>query len=131
MGFTPEPDPLELVGDSDGRVVGSAGSLGWSALCQVQYLMQVPLESEWGREPECAWRKPDQPRGHEYDGHTSRKIQDCIEHPLQRSCSCYPTFPTFQHSRARSLGPPRSVGGGIRDVSDSGSMSNLHVRRVV
>jgi hypothetical protein len=79
-------------------VVGSAGSLDWSAPCQVQCLVQVQLESEWGPEPECAWRKPDQPSGHEYDGHTSRKTQDCIEHPLKRYFSripCIPTFPAF------------------------------------
>ena len=79
MVFTPEPDPLKLVATATAAVVvGSDGSLDWSGSCQVQCLVQVQLESEWDREPECAWRKPDQPSVHEYDGHTSRKTQGRI-----------------------------------------------------
>ena len=74
MLFTPEPGPLELVYQTTAVVlVGPASSLVWSALCQVQYLVQVQSESERGPEPECAWRKPDEP-----SGHTSHKTQDCI-----------------------------------------------------
>ena len=86
-------------------VVGSAGSLDWSASYQVQWLVQVHLESEWNPEPECAWRKPDELSGHEYDGHTSHKTQDCIEHYLKRSfsrilCTLHiPHIPCTNHSR--------------------------------
>ena len=116
MVFTPEPDPVELVCDSDGGVVGSASSLDWSASCQVQYLVQVQWESEWALSRSVHGGNP-------MSGQVTNTTGTLVARPMTASnilskgisveFLAFPTFPTFctHHSSARSFGPPlRSVG---------------------
>ena len=140
--FTRGPDGLELVCSGG----GGDGGFGW-----VAGLVSIVPGSVFGANPvgvgvgvgsrksessgSVHGSKLDQPLVDEYDG-PSCKTKDRIEHPLKRTSSRIPRIPCARHSRGHSRrsypSPPTGlVGGGIRSVSNSGSMWNLHVGQVV
>ena len=79
--------------------------------------------------------KRDQLPVDEYDADPSHKTQGRIEHPLKRTFSCIPYIPCIPSAPIRVVPTPpppmELVNGGIRSVSDLGSISHLRVGQVV